>query len=55
MDKIMLNSCKLLIRRHSRAYRHFLIYLTGVTGNYRGSVSECSFYAVVGLAYSCGA
>ena len=55
MDKIMLNSGELLSRRHSRAYGHFLIYLTGVTGDHRGTISERSLYAVVGLAYSCGA
>ena len=52
MDKIMLNSGELLSRRHSRAYGHFLIYLTGVAGNYRRTVSERSLDAVVSLAYS---
>ena len=35
MDKIMLNSGKLLSRRHGCAYGHFLIYLTGIAGNHR--------------------
>ena len=55
MDKIMLNSGKLLSRRHGCAYSHFLIYLTGVAGNHRRSIFERQFDAVVGLAYSCRA
>lgn len=55
MDKIMLNSGELLSRRHGCAYCHFLIYLTRVAGDYRGTISERSLDAVVGLSYSCGA
>ena len=39
MDKIMLNSGELLSRRHGCAYGHFLIYLTGVAGYHRGTIS----------------
>ena len=55
MDKIMLNSGELLSRRHRSAYGHFLIYLTGIAGNYRGTIFERNLDAVVGLAYSRGA
>ena len=52
MYKVMLYRRKLLRGRYSSAYAHLLIYLTGVTGNYRRIIFECSLDAVVCLSYS---